>query len=49
MPIYIGSGTGNLVYDPSLGYIKYGDSTIIDVTPHPYTLGAFFHFCEVLL
>ena len=40
MPIYIGSGTGNLVYDPSLGYIKYGDSTIIDVTPHPYTLGA---------
>ena len=40
MPIYIGSGTGNLVYDPSLGYIKYGDSTIIDVTPHLYTFGA---------
>jgi len=40
MPIYIGSNTGNLVYDPSLGYIKYGDSTIIDVTPHLYTLGA---------
>ena len=40
MPINIGSGTGNLVYDPSLGYIKYGDSTIIDVTPHLYTFGA---------
>lgn len=38
MPIYIGSGTGNLVYDPSLGCMKYGDSTISTQIP-VYTWG----------